>query len=754
MATLLNIGQPAGRVEGPAKVTGRTKYTADVILPGMLWGKVLRSPFPHARIASLDVSEARKLPGVHAVLTSADVPELLMGKFIFDTPVLARERVRFVGDKVAAVAAESPDIAEAALKLIEVQYEELPAVFDPLEAMTPGAPLIHEDPTRYSHMPPQPFHGEVRIAPPIPNVSAQAIIKHGDLEAGFAKAARVFEHAFYVPAIHQAYIEPHACATWIEPNGRIHIWLTNKMPYVARNQIAIALDLPQERIRVDAASIGGDFGAKGSLMDSVLCYYLAKNANRPVKMVMTYTEELMAANPRHSAVITQKTGVDREGRITAHQVKIVYDCGGYSGYSPSPMLHGAVHGSGAYRVPAILIEAYRVYTNTVPRGYMRAPGAPQMLFAVESHMDMIAHELGMEALEFRRRNVLSEGDTGALGEHWRAILGPQTLEAAAAAAHWDAPKAPNVGRGVALYERGTGNIGASAMILSVDAQGRIALLTGAPDTGTGALTMLQQVVAEEFQLPREAVTIVQSDTDNAPFELGHAASRFTYIGGQAALVAAREMKKALAEVAAQKLGCEPAQIELREGRFTGPGGSLDLKSLMAYAAERGLAPIQRTGNYVHKSGEMDNTCFCAQIAEVEVDRETGEVKLRKLVTAHDTGTVLNPLTLHGQIEGGVVQGIGQALTEHLVIRDGNVTTLHMGDYKLPTARDIPELTTVIVPSQVGPGPHNSKAIGEHSLSSVPAAIANAVFDAVGVRITELPITAAKVYEGLHKQTGK
>jgi CO/xanthine dehydrogenase Mo-binding subunit len=752
MASLLNIGQPAVHVEGVSKVTGHTKYTADIALPGMLWGKCLRSPYPHAQIVSIDTSAARRLSGVHAVLTSADLPDVFLGRFFFDAPLLARERVRFVGDKVAAVAADSAEIAEAALRLIEVEYEELPAVFDPLAAIAADAPRIHDDPARYAHMPLQPFHGDLRIAPPIPNCSASVLIRHGDIQAGWAQAQRVLEHQFYVPGIHQGYLEPHASAAWIEPGGKINIWLSSKTPFVARNQIASALDIPAERIRVDARSVGGDFGAKGSLMDSVLAYFLAKAAERPVKIVMTYTEELMAAAPRHAAVITQRTGVDGDGRITAHQARVVYDSGAYAAFSPSPMLHGVVHCAGAYRIPNIEIEGLRVYTNTLPRGYMRAPGAPQVMFAVESHMDMVAHAIGMEPLEFRRRNILSEGDHGALGQQWRNILAPEVLEAAVKAARWQDPKPRHVGRGIALYERGTGAFGPSGITLTAGADGRVTLTSGAPDTGTGFPTMLQQVAAEALQLPLSAVEVNLGDTDHAPFETGHAGSRFTYTGGQATLMAARELRTALTELAAAHFGCQPAQVEMKGGRFHGPESSIDLKALMAWAAARGGAPLTRTSTFVPKGGP-DTTCFTAQIAEVEVDPETGKVTLRKMVTAHDTGTVINPLTLQGQIEGGLVQGIGQSLTEQLVIRDGSVTNVHLGDYKLPTARDIPELETVIIESNSGPAPFGSKAIGEHSTSAVPAAIANAVFDAVGVRITDLPITAEKIHAALKQREG-
>src|SRR5262245_459800 len=328
MTNLISIGQPAGHVEGPAKVTGRAQYAADVTLPGMLWGKCLRSPFPHARILSIDVTYARQLPGVHAVLTGAELPGTRLGRFLLDIPILARNRVRFVGEKVVAVAAESPDIAEEALTLIDVQYEELHAIFDPVEAMQADAPRIHTQPESYKHPPiPEAFlHGGIaEFFPPIPNVVSQVFYRHGDLEAGFAQADRVFEHTVVVPAVHQGYIEPHACLVSIEPSGKINVWLSHKMPFLARSQFAAALGVPEDRVRVNPVSIGGDFGGKGSLMDSVLCYYLAQQAGRPVKMVMSYTEELLAGNPRHAAVITMRSGVTQDGRQTARRAQLVFN---------------------------------------------------------------------------------------------------------------------------------------------------------------------------------------------------------------------------------------------------------------------------------------------------------------------------------------------------------------------------------------------------------------------------------------------
>jgi CO/xanthine dehydrogenase Mo-binding subunit len=451
--------------------------------------------------------------------------------------------------------------------------------------------------------------------------------------------------------------------------------------------------------------------------------------------------------------MTFRSGVARDGRLTARQAKLVFNCGAYGAFIPLHTVHGGVHAGGPYRVPHIEIACLRVYTNTVPAGHMRAPGAPQTIFAVESHMDMIARELHLDPLEFRLRNVLAEGDASPLGERWRHIRAKETLLAAARAAGWGAEKGPCVGRGIGMYDREPGAFGPSSATLSIDAEAKLTLLTGAADTGTGSYTVLQQIVAEELQAQLPTVTVVQGDTDTAAFEVGAGGSRFTHTAGQATLTAARELKQALVSLAAQCLGCSPAQIEAQPGRFVADDGRrLELAALMTWAAGQGAAPLARTGSYL-PGDPVEVTSFCAQVAEVEVDPETGQVQLRKLVTAHDVGTIINPLTHQGQIEGGVAQGIGQALSEHLRVQDGAVTTLHLGDYKLPTTMDVPELTTVLVESKTGPAPYAGKAVGELSNVAVPAAIANAVCDAVGVRLMELPVTAEKVHAKLQAKEG-
>lgn len=713
------VGRPVGRVEGLEKVTGRARYAADISLPGLLWAKVLRSPLPHARILRTGTEKARALPGVSAVLTGQDLPPVLVGRRLCDMPLLARDRVRFIGEPVAAVAAADPDLAEEALALIEVEYDELPAVFNPFEALRDDAPILHDDPGAYPGAPPERPH---------PNVQSVHRVRRGDPERGFREATRVFEHTFRTPLAHQGYLEPHASVVAIDGAGRVQIWTATKTPLRLKAQLVHALGLPPERIRINPVPIGGDFGGKGFFADVPLCYHLARATHRPVKMAMTYTEELMAANPRHPSVITLQTGLDREGRLVARAVRAVFNGGAYAAFKPRPGvdLHGADQAGGVYRIPHFDLEAHCVYTNSVPCGHARAPGEPQMIFAVESHTDMIAHELGLDPVEFRRRNLVGEGDRLATGHRLERVRARETLEAALRASRWDGPRRPFVGRGLAISHRFAG-LGDASALIRVEEDGTIRVITAIPDTGTGAHTVFQQIAAEVLGVPVQRVAVSVGDSDTFEVDSGVGGSRVTHVGGQAVYRAAVALRERIAAEATS----DPA---------------LPLGELARGAAARGQ-PLEAQASFSAKE-EGTVTSFCAQLATVEVDPETGQIRLLGMVTAHDAGTVINPLGHQGQIEGGLVQGIGLALMEELRVEDGRISALSLGEYKLPVIKDIPPLTTVILEEPAGPGPFQAKAIGEASISPVPAAIANAVFDACGVRITELPLTAEKVFFAL------
>jgi carbon-monoxide dehydrogenase large subunit len=719
------VGRPIGRVDGADKVSGAARYSADVTLPGMVWGKALRSPLPHARIVRIDTSRARALPGVLAVLTAADLPDVLVGRRMFDMPLLARDRVRFIGEKVAVVAAADPDVAEEALGAIDVEYEDLPAIIDLTRALDGDAPVVHENPGAYEGAPAERPH---------PNVQSVVRFKLGDIAAGFRQADRVFEHTFRTQLAHQGYLEPHAGAVAIDPDGRVQVWASNKMPYRLKELLSLALKLPQEKIRVNLTPIGGDFGGKGSVMDLPLAYHLARVTARPVRMVMRYAEELMAGNPRHPSVITMRTGVTNDGRIVARQVKALFNSGAYAAFKPAPTVHlgGASMGAGVYRMPNLLIESYCVYTHNIPCGHARSPGEPQMVFAGESHMDMIAVEIGLEPAEFRRRNLLQDGDHLANGHHVEHVRATETLEAALEASRWSAPKpGPWIGRGVAMTHRHIG-VGFTTARVRLEPDGTVTLLIGLPDTGTGAHLTLRQVVAEVLGLAIEDVRVELATTDVFENDSGVGGSRVTHTGGRAAYHACEKLKDLIAQEAA-KLGTSGASL-----------------AAIAQAAAREGRTLEASHFYDAKA-HADVTSFTAQVAEVAVDPATGQVTVRNFTTTHDVGTVINPIGHQGQIEGGLIQGLGYALMEEMPTEDGRISTLNLGEVKLPTIADIPPLTTVLLEDPVGPGPFRAKAIGEGSISAVAPAIANAVADACGVRILDLPITAEKVYFALKNQ---
>ena len=734
-ATRSAIGKSIVRGEGPDKVSGKAIYAADISQPGMLWGRVLRSPYPYARIVSIDKSQAEALPGVHAVVTGQDIPDTKIGRRMVDMPILARDVVRFVGEKVAAVAADDKDAADEALLLIDVVYEELTPVYDAEEAMGVDAPDLHPDMESYQGFP-QPPSG-------IKNAFAHITWEKGDIKQGFKESDLIFEHTFNAQLMHQAYIEPHACLVSADPAGKgVQIWANNKDPYMLRDQLAHTWSVPAESIVLYPSTIGGDFGGKGSFMDVPLCYYLSKASGRPVKMVMDYIQELMAGNPRHPAVMTIKTGVMKDGTIKARQARAVFDSGAYGAFKPTVYLRGADHLCGVYKVPHAKIDSYTVYTNNVPRGHMRSPAKPQVVFAVESHMDMIAQELGMDAYQFRLKNVMREGDSSPIGHHWQQIKALETLEAAAKAAGIDQQLPPNTGRGMAMTDlvQGTGQFAAK---ISLNEDGDPQLHMAFWDTGTGSHTVLRQMVAEELTLDTEDVQIVLVSTAKMPYSSGSGGSRVMHTAGRAVVNAAIELRGKLVEAASPLLDAPEDQVSMQNGRLVAAGRSVTIAEVVARTGGASL-----TGEAILTSEMPELTSFCTQIAEVHVDPETGEITVNRFITAHDIGAILNPLNHQGQVEGGMIQGLGYALMEELELEDGHISTLSFGDYKIPTSADVPVLETVLIEGDAGPAPYESKGIGESSNIPVAGAIANAVFDAVGVRITDLPVTADKVLAGL------
>ena len=739
------IGRPVGRAEGPAKVTGQAIFPADVNLPGTLVGKCLRSPFPYAKIVSIDpdsVTAARQVLGVHAVLTADDIPPHLVGRMLRDMPILARDVVRFAGQKVVAVAAEDDDIAEEALNLVQIEYEELEPILDPSDSIKPGAPVLHPNFTDYVGIPDG--------AQAYPNAAGHGQWKNGDVEQGFAEADLIFEHTFKTNHQHQAYIEPHASVVFLDNTGRVQTWVNSKMPFQVRQQLSEGIDMPTDQIRVNPTTIGGDFGGKGGFMDTHLGFWLSKTTGRPVRMAMTYIEELMAGNPRHPAVMTFKTGVKKDGTITARQAHLVYDSGGYAAFKPQ---RGVTYGSrclGPYKIPHGHIDSYVVYTNQVPCGSMRAPGDPQSIFAAETQIDLIARALGIDPLEFRRKNLVQDDDASPMGHYWQNIMGLRTMDAAVKESGYvDAkPKTPGklTGRGMAVCERHVG-AGSSTVRISIDSDGVVTLYTALPDTGSGFYTVLRQILGQELGVAYDEIELENWSTDDVDFETGVGGSRVTHVAGQAVYRAAQELKRQLVTVAADSFGWPEGETGFSQGQVTAPGQtSVSLADMVSRSG--GLLEADHTYD---SERDEDITVFCVQIAEVDVDVETGQVQLTKFTTAHDVGAILNPLGHQSQIDGTVMQGIGYALTEDLQYDDGHVTTLSMGEYKIPTMPDMPELRTVLVQSESGgPTPYGGKSIGEQGISSVAPAIINAILDATGVSIAEIPVSPEKLLRAMEE----
>ena len=744
MTTYSVVGRPVTQEDGPDKVSGKHVYPADVILPGMLFGKILRSPYPHARILRIDTSRAAGLPGVRAVITGQHLKGMRVGRYLLDVPPLAEDKVRFVGEKVAAVAADDPDTAEEAITLIDAEYEPLPAVYDSLEAMKPGAPLVHEDSPTYDSA-----SGPVQ---PVGNVVYHNSWSGGELDQGFRESDLIFEHTFTTPWVHQGYMEPYSCIVDIDDSGHAQVWANNKQPFRLRWQLASALRLPENQITVNPCGIGGDFGGKAGAMNVPVAYRLAQLSGRPVQMIMSYIEELMAGNPQHPSVVTIKTGMKKDGRFWAQEARVVYNGGAYGGFRGSLNLSGSRQaGGGPYRIPNFQIDSFMVYTNNVPCGSYRAPGEPQAVFAIESHIDMIAREMGMDPYELRLRNVVQEGDVSGTGQSFRHLHGEETLRRAADSANWGAVKeGPHFGRGMALGQRPQGQAVFVGRVI-LDENGQATVFSSVPDTGVGFYTVARQVVAEDLGIPVEDVELVRIDTDQVPFETGAGAG--TSVGGaHAALGAAQEVRQQLTGLAAEFFGWPEERIVFKEGRVFVDGDQAKGVSLAELAA-RSVAALggSISGEMTTDIQEPEVTSFCAQVADVEVDPETGQVKVNRIVTAHDVGIIFNPLGHQGQIDGAVIQGMGYALMEELQSEEGRISTLSLGDVKIPTIPDIPELVTVLVEHPEGNGPYQGKAIGENPISPVAPAIANAVYDAVGVRICDLPITAEKVLAALKEK---
>lgn len=749
-APLEVIGRSVGRIEAPAKVTGQTRYAADYIPIGALWAKVLHSPVPHARIKRLDVSAARRLPGVRAVLTAQDVPSKLLGHRVKDTPILARDVVRHIGDRVAAVAADDADTAEAALGLIEVEYEELPAVFDQVEAQQSTAPVLHPDYAEYVRPP-------ATTDPSLHNVQSITRFNMGDIERGFAESDVVFQHEFRTQMVHQGYLEPRCCTVQVDADGCIRVWIADQGPYKVREHLAEVVGYPVEEIIVQTLPVGASFGAKDDVLDAPLVFYLARATGKPVTLRWTYAEELLYGTPRHAAVVRLKTGLKANGRLWARQGQVIYNGGAYASMKPNPEANmtGGLQLGGSYRIPHTRLESRCVYTNQIPGGYMRAPGETQVHFAVETHMDMMASAIGMDPLEFRLLNCLEEGDVTPNGLKLRDVYCREVLERAAEVTGWrEGRRAASGdgklrGRGLALGDRHTGTSTASTkLILTPD--GKLTLVSVLADVGPGAHTVMQQIVAEVMGVDPVEITLDLAATDRMPFDLGVKGASATYSSGTSAERSALGLIEVLRDRAAAEWGIPREKVSWQDGAAhvdASPPRSMNLKELARLDPE---TPAEASNTFTPPD-KPDVLSFQAQVAEVAVDPETGQVEVERFTSVQDVSRVINPVTHQGQIEGAIAQGIGYALMEELSVEEGRVLTASLGDYKLPTIQDMPPLHTEYVQAEVGPGPFQAKGIGESGLSTVAPAIAAAIYDATGLRFTALPLTPSKIAAALHDQ---
>ncbi|MDQ0189857.1 xanthine dehydrogenase family protein molybdopterin-binding subunit [Alicyclobacillus cycloheptanicus] len=717
------------RVDGMLKVRGEAKYTDDISLPNMLYGAVLRSPYPHARIVSIHVDEALALPGVVAVLTAQDIPYGRFGRSIWDIPVLAKDKVLFVGDRVAAVAAISEEVAQEALTLIDVEYEPLPAVFDAREALQADAPVLHDAPWLY--------RGSVTHEGDHPNLQSRVVLANGgEVSEALAQSKYVFTDTFCTGTRHQGYLEPHACIARVDED-EVEIWAPNKAPYRLRQQLAEWMGVEQTQVHIHPVFIGGDFGGKGSPMEIPLTISLAQATGRPVKLRMSYAEDLMAADPRHSSSVTVRLGLNEEGRFTALEVDAVLNGGAYAGFKPMADVNliGIPDAGSAYRIPSIRIQSTIAYTNTVPRGHARAPGSVQMHFPVESLIDMAARELGIDPLVIRERNMLQDGDKSPLGDPYLEVRSRETLEAAKALlSQADTPPLPEEGdwaRGVGytFYQRPTHG-GVTEIGLEPTRSGELIVHVPFPDQGGGQLTLGRNILSRLLSMPPHLITVRQAETSELKWDTGCGGSRVTVTASEALHQAGKQLLSVLHE------------------RFHLPNG-YTLPDL-----QRALSDFAAAweGNWLrvsHNANDIEHVCsYNVTIAVVRVDRGTGQIVVEDIYAAYDVANIINPTSHYLQLEGGVIFGFGEAVLEDLMIEDGRVTHASLGEYKLPSMEDIPRVHMALVEGGRGIGEENVKAAGELSNVAVPAAIANAIADAVGVRMKALPITAEQVYFAL------
>ena len=761
---LKHVGKPRSRGDVVDKVTGKLVYGTDLTLPGMLHGKALRSPYPHARIVSVDVGRARQLAGVCAAITADDLPALRFGSSIRDEPFLARGKVRYAGEPIAAVAATSEEVARKAIDLVDVEYEELPGIHDVLEAMQPDSALVHEDMGQYE------MEGEYNRYPGT-NIVGHTKIRRRDVEQGFRESDEIYEDVFTTQYVQHCSMEPHVGIAKVDEDGSVTIWSSCQSPYNAVRDMANALGLPYNKVRIICTGVGGGFGGKSYLRTEPLIVALAMHTNgRPVKVAFTRDEEFIASVCKHPVHLTFKTGVKRDGTLVARKITAIFDTGGYADTGPLVARNGAFSGTGPYRIPHVWVDSYCVYTNNPLGGAFRGFGVPQLTWAHESQMDMIANRLSINPVEIRMRNLYNLGDTTCTGEVLRTCVGVKdTLRLAMDLStrrmqHEPSPGNPRVvyGRGIATMHKLTNTPSTSSVIIKMHADGTINILCSTVELGQGIYAALRQIVAERLGISMEDVRIRAPDTDYTPFDQSTSGSRSVFHSGNALIRAADDLTGKLRRMAAPLLDCPVESLTYRDGAVCDKNSNKFIATrdiITGHFGPRG-ATVQGEGTFTPSSAEPPDKetgqtprmsafwMYATQVADVEVDAETGRVKVLRIVAAHDAGTIINPEGAEGQIVGGVVQGLGTTLCEEMHVKDGVVTNPTLVDYKLPTTMDVPEIVAGFVDSFHDEGPFGAKGLSEPALAPTSAAVANAVYDAIGARITSLPITPEKILHAL------
>ncbi|MCX6054854.1 MAG: xanthine dehydrogenase family protein molybdopterin-binding subunit [Chloroflexi bacterium] len=758
---LRTVGKPLRKVDALGKAVGATVYAGDYSMPQMLHGKVFRSNQSSALITHLDVSKARALPGVACVITGFDVPNARLvsdmpgqtgqkQRIGSDVPVLASEQVRYYGEPIALIAAETPDIADKALSLIEISYKPLPGVYDPLEAMKPGAPVV---------------------TPP-DNIVARWKIRKGNVEDGFEQADLIVENTFRVPYQEHAYLEPEAGVAWVDERGVITIRVSTQVIEHFRT-IARAVGVSQNKIRIQGTMVGGGFGGKEDITIEIYLALLAKHTGRPVKMVYTREESFLAHSKRHPYVIKHRTGVKKNGQITASKIEMISDSGAYPYLSPYVLLYTTVMAPGPYRIDNVQVDALSVATNNPFTSAFRGFGGPQACFAYEQQMDDIARQLGLDPLDVRKVNFLHTGDTTATGQKIESAAWlEETTTRAMAALGEQTPDHDSVkiGQGFSSYYQSYGRItwlhDTSQSWVGLELDGTVTVRAGVPDLGAGQANSLCQIAAEILGVPLDRVTIYSTDSALTPLSGTSTATRQLYMSGNATLMAATNVRNVLLSRASKYFEEEIEALDIAEGRAfikKNPSQSMDLVDLAKMCASEGMhlsnlalfkAPFTDPINPDTGQGQVwPDFTFGSFAVEVAVDTETGEVTILKAAACHDIGRAINWAAAEGQIIGGGMQGLGYGLMENMIVKDGVIQTPSLSEYLIPTAMDYPNIQAIILESGSGVGPFGAKGIGEPSLTPAAPAVASAIANAIGVTFHEIPITPAKVLAALDQAKG-